>query len=148
MVFPPVMKHFRVVLDTNVIVAALRSKSGASHRLLLTLGHPRWQSVVTPALMYEFEDVARRPGNAPELSAEDISAVLDLLYQRSNRQFVYFRWRPLSPDPGDDLILEAAIAGNCDVVVSFNEWHLRAASEFGMEVLKPFEFLKRIGEVI
>lgn len=142
------MKRLRIVLDTNVIIAALRSRSGASHRLLLTLGHPRWQSVVTPALMYEYEEVARRPGNAPGLSVDDVSAILDLLYQRSHRQFVYFRWRPLSRDPGDDLVLEAAIAGGCEVVVSFNERHLRAAREFGIEVLKPAELLKRIGEII
>jgi hypothetical protein len=47
------MKRHRVILDTNVILAALRSQAGASHRLLMTIGHPQWQSVVTPALMYE-----------------------------------------------------------------------------------------------
>ena len=140
------MKCYRAVLDTNVVVAALRSRVGASHRLLLTIGHPQWQSVVTPALMYQYEDVARRPGNAPGLSAQDVSDILDLLYQRSHRQFVYFRWRPLSPDPGDDLVLEAAIAGRCDAVVSFNERHLRVAREFGIEVLKPADLLRWIGE--
>ena len=59
------VKRYRVILDTNVILAAMRSQTGASHRLLLTIGHPRCQSVITPALMYEYEDVARRPGNAP-----------------------------------------------------------------------------------
>ena len=141
------MRRYRVVLDANVIVAALRSQVGASHRLLLTLGHPRWRSVVTPALMYQYEDVARRPGHAPGLSPQDISAILDLLYQRSDRQFVYFRWRPLSPDPGDDLILEAALAGRCDAVVSFNERHLRVARDFGIEVLKPADLLRWIGQI-
>ena len=141
------MKRHRVILDTNVIVAALRSQAGASHRLLMTIGHPRWQSVVTPALMYEYEDVARRPGQVPGLSADDISAILDLLYQRSHRQLVYFSWRPLSQDPGDDLVLEAAVAGGCDFVVSFNERHLRPAREFGIEILKPVELLRLIGEI-
>jgi predicted nucleic acid-binding protein len=84
------MKRHRVILDTNVILAALRSQAGASHRLLMTIGHPQRQSVVTPALMYEYEEVARRPGQVPGLSADDISAILDLLYQRSHRQLVYF----------------------------------------------------------
>jgi predicted nucleic acid-binding protein len=141
------MKRFRVILDTNVIVAALRSQTGASHRLLLTLGHPRWQSVVTPALMLEYEDVARRTGNAPGLSAQDITDILDLLYHESHRQLVWFSWRPISTDPGDDLVLEAAIASGCDFVVSFNERHLRAARDFGIEVLKPAELLKLIGEI-
>lgn len=140
------MKRCRVILDTNVILSAMRSQTGASHRLLLTIGHPRWQSVITPALMYEYEDVARRPGNAPGLSPRDITNILDLIFQQSHRQLVWFSWRPLSSDPGDDAILEAAIAGGCDYVVSFNERHLRAAKEFGIEVVKPVELLKRIGE--
>jgi predicted nucleic acid-binding protein len=96
--------------------------------------------------MYEYEDVARRPGNTPGLSPRDITNILDLVYQQSHRQLVWFSWRPLSPDPGDDAILEAAIAGGCDYVVSFNERHFRAAGEFGIQVLKPAELLKLIGE--
>jgi predicted nucleic acid-binding protein len=141
------MKRYRVILDTNVILAAMRSQTGASHRLLLTIGHPRWQSVVTVALMCEYEDVARRPGNVPGLSPQDITNILNLIYQQSHRQLVWFSWRPLSPDPGDDAILEAAIAGGCDFVVSFNERHLRVAQQFGVEVLKPADLLKLIGEI-
>ena len=73
--------------------------------------------------------------------------ILDLLYRESHRQLVWFSWRPLSPDPGDDLVLDAAIAGGCDFVVSFNERHLRTAREFGIEVLKPAGLLKLIGEI-
>ena len=75
----------------------MRSQTGASHRLLLTLGHSRWQSVITPALMYEYEDVARRPGNVPGLSPQDITNILDLIYQQSHRQLVWISWRPSSP---------------------------------------------------
>ncbi len=96
--------------------------------------------------MYEYEDVARRPGNTPGLSHQDITNILDLIYEQSHRQMVWFTWRPLSSDPGDDAILEAAIAGGCDFVVSFNERHLRAAGEFGIEVLKPADLLKLIGK--
>ena len=140
------MKRYRVILDTNVVLAALRSQAGASYRLLFTIGHPRWQAVITPAVMYEYEDLVRRPGNAPGLSRQDITNILDLIYRESHRQLVWFSWRPLSSDPGDDAILEAAIVGGCDYVVSFNERHLRAARKFGIEVLKPADLLKLIGE--
>jgi predicted nucleic acid-binding protein len=70
-----------------------------------------------------------------------------MIYRESHRQFVWFSWRPLSPDPGDDAILEAAIAGRCDFVESFNQRHLRVAREFGVEVLKPVDLLKLIGEI-
>ena len=141
------MKRYRVILDTNVILSAMRSQTGASYRLLMTIGHPQWQSVVTPALMYEYEDVARRPGNVPGLTAQDITDILDLIYRNSHRQLVWFSWRPASSDPGDDLVLDAAVAGGCDFVVSFNERHLRAARELGIEVLRPAELLKLIGEI-
>jgi predicted nucleic acid-binding protein len=141
------MQRYRVVLDTNVILAAMRSRAGASHRLLLTIGHPRWLSVVTPALMYEYEDVARRPGATPALSPQEVTYILDMIYRESHRQIVWFSWRPLSPDPGDDAILEAAIAGRCDYVVSFNERHMRAARDFGVQVFRPVDLLKLIGEI-
>jgi len=141
------MKRYRVILDTNVVLAAMRSRTGASFRLLATIGHPQRQSVITPALMYEYEDVAHRPGAAAGLSPQDITNILDMIYRESYRQFVWFSWRPLSSDPGDDAILEAAIAGRCDYVVSFNERHLRAAGEFSIEVLKPVDLLKLIGEI-
>lgn len=115
--------------------------------MLLTIGHPRWQSVVTPALMYEYEDVVRRPGYVPDLSGQQITDILDLIYHESHRQLVWFSWRPLSPDPDDDLVLDAAIASGCDFVVSFNERHLRAVRDFGIEVVTPVELLRRIGEL-
>ena len=130
-----------------MILAALRSQTGASHRLLLTIGHPDWQIVITPAVMYEYEDAAKRPGMVPGLSQQDIGDILNYLYQMSHKQFVRFSWRPLSPDPGDDAILEAAIAGGCDFVVSFNERHLRAAKDFGIKVIKPADLLNLIGEI-
>ena len=141
------MKRYRVILDTNVVLAAMRSRVGASHHLLLGMGHPRWQAIVTPALMYEYGDVARRPGAAPGLSPEDITNILDFIYQQSQRKMVWFSYRPLSLDPGDDAVLEAAIAGSCDYVVSFNNKHLYAAKKFGIEILKPVELLRLIGEI-
>jgi predicted nucleic acid-binding protein len=99
-----------------------------------------------PRLDVRVRDVVRRPGNTPGLSPPDITDILDLIYQQSHRQLVWFSSCPLSSDPGDDADLEAAIAGGCDYVVSFNERHLRAAKEFGIEVLKPADLLKLIGE--
>lgn len=96
--------------------------------------------------MYEYEEVVRRPGQTL-LSSGDISNILNVLYQQSQRQFVWFSWRPLSPDPADDLVIEAAIASGCDFVVSFNERHLRPARDFGIEVIKPVDLLKLIGEI-
>lgn len=138
------MKRYRAIVDTNVVVA-LRSSLCASHSLLLTLGHPKWQAVVTPALMYEYEDVLWRA--ELELQRDKIINVLDLLYKTAHRQLVWFSWRPISPDPGDDLIVEAAIAGSCDFVVSYNQRHLRVLENFGIRVLQPADLLRIIGEL-
>jgi predicted nucleic acid-binding protein len=118
------MKRFRVILDTNVVLSAMRSEFGASHKLLMTLGHPRWQSVITSALMYEYEDVARRLGAAPGLSSQDITNILDMIYRESHRQFVWFSWRhfrliremtlyskPLLPD--DAIMWYRSTSGTC-----------------------------------
>ena len=70
-----------------------------------------------------------------------------MIYRESHRQLVWFSWRPLSIDPGDDAVLEAAIVGGCDYVVSYNVRHLKVAREFGIEILKPSELLNLIREI-
>ena len=60
---------------------------------------------------------------------------------------IHFLWRPLLPDPKDDMVLELAVAGRCDCVVTFNAKDFRAADQFGVSVVSPREFLKMLGEL-
>ncbi|HEX5387666.1 MAG TPA: PIN domain-containing protein [Gemmatimonadales bacterium] len=127
----------RIVLDTNVLVAALRSSRGASHRLLRQLGTGVFEHVISVPLVLEYEDALKRPASGIPLSATDIDAVLDYICASGRRQPIHFLWRPVLPDAHDDLVLEAAVNGECDAIVTFNTRDFRGADRFGLAVLTP-----------
>ncbi len=127
------MTH-QIVLDTNVLVAALRSRRGASHRLLMTIEDGTWTANVSVALALEYEDVLKRGLTA--LTAEDVDDFLEYLFMRSNLVPVFFRWRPALPDADDDRILEVAVRSQA-MVVTFNTRDFGAAEQFGVRVISP-----------
>ena len=136
----------KVVLDTNVLVAALRSRRGASFYLLSFLGQQRFLTCVSVALMLEYEDVLNRSDTLPDLGATDIDALLDYLCLVSLHQQVHFLWRPFLKDPQDDMLLELAVAAEGASIITFNVRDFKGTEQFGIEILTPFEFLKTIGE--
>ena len=101
----------RLVIGTNVLVSALRSRRGASYRLIHKLGSAQFQPVISLPLCLEYEDVCLRPGLLPEYSPEDIGDFLDYFVSECVECRIHFLWRPHLPDPKDDLILELALAG-------------------------------------
>jgi hypothetical protein len=102
---------------------------------------------LTAALVLEYEDVLKRPGIVP-LAPEDIDVFLDYLCQVGIRNPVRFRLRPSAADPGDDLVLEAAVASASGWVVTFNARDLaEGAQRYGIELLTPSEVLQRLGVV-
>lgn len=134
-----------VVLDTNVLVAGLRSSTGASHALLRAVGGPHFAPGLTTALVLEYESVLKRPGMTP-LQPESIDALLDYLCREGVCRPVGFRIRPAAVDPRDDLVLEAAVATGCRLIVTFNVRHMKgAASRYGLELLSPGAALARLG---
>lgn len=135
----------RVVLDTNVLVAGLRSRRGASYRLLTLVGTKRFAHVVSVPLVLEYEEVLRRRGAGHRLSRTDVDAVLDYLCATGEHQPIHFLWRPLLPDPKDDMVLEAAVNGQCDHIVTFNRRDFAGSERFGVTPASPLAFLKRIG---
>ena len=139
------MTDLQIVIDTNVLVAALRSRLGASHRLLTLLGSDQFEVNVSVPLVFEYEDVLSRPefGFLPE----DIRDVVDYLCTISNRHHVYFLWRPYLNDPKDDMILELAVTAGCSYIVTFNERHFRGIEPFGLRAIRPTEFLRTIGDL-
>jgi putative PIN family toxin of toxin-antitoxin system len=137
----------QIVLDTNVLLSALRSQFGTSFRLLSLIGDPRFQINISVALVFEYEDVLKRPKMKLALTHQEIDAILDYLCQNANRREIFFLWRPILVDPKDDFILELAVESNCDYIVTFNKKDFDEAKSFGIEALKPNEFLRIIGEV-
>jgi putative PIN family toxin of toxin-antitoxin system len=137
----------RFVLDTNVLVAALRSDRGASRKLLLAALDREIQVIASVPLIIEYEAVLTRPHNlaAIGLSIEEMNVVLDAVAAVAEPVLLHFHWRPQLKDPADEMVLETAVNGRADRLVTFDLRHLRpAARAFGVPAVTPPEAWKEI----
>ncbi|MGA2218594.1 MAG: PIN domain-containing protein [Terracidiphilus sp.] len=137
----------RILLDTNIAVAAMRSPRGASAELLRRIdrGHATMLLTVALALEYEAQCMLAEHRLAAGLTALEAGVFVDGLIAMAEPVQSYFRWRPQLHDPGDELVLEAAVNGRADAIVTFNEKDLREAERiFGIAVIRPVEALGRI----
>lgn len=138
----------RLVLDTDVVVAGLRSRTGAS-RLLLDAGFAgRFKPLLSPALCFEYEQVLVRPGNlaASGLTRAEIARFLVGFLSKAERLTIYFTWRPAAGDPDDDHLIDLAVAGRADAIVTFNRRDVAAARRHGIQVWLPGEALAVLRE--
>ncbi|MCB1087877.1 MAG: putative toxin-antitoxin system toxin component, PIN family [Verrucomicrobiae bacterium] len=129
------------MIDTNVLVAALRSSSGASHQVLLAADREEFEVALSVPLLAEYDDVCHRPDSGILIPASAIDDVINRIAQVSRRQVIHYLWRGVLPDPKDDMLLEVAVAAGASHIVTFNLRHLKPASEFGIAVVTPSEFL-------
>jgi predicted nucleic acid-binding protein len=136
----------RIVLDTNVLYAALRSSTGASYRLVRLVGTGRFEIVLSVPLVLEYEAAISTLVSSGPLTGSDVTAVLDYVCAVARHQDIFFLWRPFLRDPGDDLVLEVAVAGSCDHIVTFNLRDFKGIEQFGVTCLTPINFLRRIGD--
>lgn len=137
----------RLVPDTDVLTAAFRSDRGASRRLLAGALTGRFGLLVSVPLMIEYEAVLTREEHLATASAsvEDVMAVLDALATVLEPIRLSFLWRPMLSDATDDMVLETAVNGRADLLVTFNRRHFEAASAtFGIEVESPADALRRL----
>lgn len=137
----------RIVIDTNVIVAALRSKRGASYRLLMLLDNdPRFEISLSVSLAFEYEEVLKRQKGKVQLSYEDVDDFVDYICSKATLRNIFYLWRPALRDPDDDFVLELAIESKAEFIVTFNIKDFRGADNFGVKVIRPSEFLRMIEE--
>lgn len=136
----------QVVLDTNVLVDAIRSRRGASFALLERLAAPApgYELHVSVPLVFEYEEVLRRQAPAIGVALEVVDAVLDFLCRVAHHREVFYLWRPTLRDPGDDMVLELAVAAGADYVVTFNARDFAGAERFGVRVIPPRDLLRRL----
>ncbi len=137
----------QIVIDTNVFIAALRSQRGAAHRLLLLAGTGKFELNLSVPLVLEYEEIAKRQAKEIGLRWQVIEDIVGYLCSVAVRHKIHYLWRPFLPDPKDDMVLELAVAGQCDYVVTYNERDFRGADQFGVKVVTPQAFLKEIGEL-
>lgn len=137
----------RVVLDTDIIVTALRSATGGSNAVLREAAHGRLTPLVTPALFLEYEAVLKRPEQrlAHGLGLRDIDHFLAALASGCEAVEVSFQWRPQLSDPNDEMVLETAVNGRADALITHNVRDFaKGAARFGLRVLRPGELLTEL----
>lgn len=135
-----------VVVDTNVLVAALLRGGRASRAVLRACLQGHYQPVVGAALMAEYEDVMARAAlfAASSLSAGERDEALDAFLSRARWVEVFYAWRPNLPDEGDNHLIELAVAGQAQVIISRNLSDLtRGELRFpGLQILPPEQCLE------
>lgn len=141
------MWDVRVVLDTSVIAAGLRSRRGASNALIRLVVEGKLKLLASPPLFLEYEDVLQRPEQriVHGLSLEQVGTFLATLAGWIEPVEIHFRWRPQTGDPGDEMVLEAALNGRADALVTHNVRDFAGpAQRFGLAVATPQEALERL----
>ncbi|MFP4077084.1 MAG: putative toxin-antitoxin system toxin component, PIN family [Halochromatium sp.] len=142
-----IISAMRLVLDTDVVVAALRSPNGASRRLMELLRAGRIRAVATVGMMMEYEAVLMREEQlaATRLTTSELASFLDGLAALMVPVETHFLWRPQLSDPNDEMVLEAAVNGRAERIVTFNVADfLPAAHRFGLAVERPGDTLRRL----
>lgn len=134
----------RIVLDTSVVVAGLRSRTGAGNAVLRLVAQQELVLLATPALFLEYEEVLKRAEQrlAHGLGLKEIDSFLRALASACKPVEIHFQWRPQLSDADDEIVLETAVNGRAHALVTHNVRHFRSAAEkFGLRVLRPGELL-------
>lgn len=135
----------QVVLDTNVVVAGLRSRRGASFWILSRLSEDeRFEINISVPLLLEYEAILKRSGACPSLSTEDVEDFLDLICTVANSREIHFLWRPELTDAKDDMVLELALASGSADVITHNVRDFVRGDRLGIRSITPRDFLKEL----
>ena len=139
------MKAPNIVVDTNVLVAGLRSNRGASFQLLSHIGTGKFDIRLSVPLLLEYEEVLLREPHHFGLSKEAIDDVVNYLCSVAGKNEIFYLWRPYLPDPSDDMVLELAANAGCEFIVTYNVKDFTNIEQFGVCAIEPFPFLKHLG---
>ncbi len=138
---------YNVIIDTNVLVSALKSDMGASYALISKLPSQKFQISISVPLYTEYQAVLTRKQHLTGKSTEkEIFAFLRYLCKIANRQKIFYLWRPWLKDPKDDMVLELAVAAKCKYIITYNLKDFTNIQKFGIEAITPKRFLQIIEE--
>jgi len=146
-VYNTIMNIYKIVIDTNVIVSALKSRNGYSFKLLSIIDDERLHISISVPLILEYEDAIKREKTKIGLNHDDIDSILDYLCHVGKKREIYYLWRPFLKDPKDDMILELAVESESDTIITFNKDDFKGVDKFGIQVLTPKEFFRKIGDI-
>jgi putative PIN family toxin of toxin-antitoxin system len=142
-----ISSSLRLVLDTDVLVAAMRSRSGASWQLVDRALAQEFTLLLSVPLVLEYEAVLTREEHRKvhRLSVAHLEEIINSLIKVSEAVQIRFLWRPLLSDPDDDMVLETAVNGRADLLVTFNQQDFAAAAKgFAHKTMRPSEALVRL----
>ncbi len=134
----------RAVMDTNVLVAGLRSRSGASHELLRLLRQRRWTLVLSNTVASEYHEILHRELAAFSLTHSEVDEYLDVLCALAEQRILTTAWQPAAADPDDEALVQLAREAGVLYLVTHNVRDVSAAGRFGVNVVRPAEFLNLI----
>jgi putative PIN family toxin of toxin-antitoxin system len=140
-------KPYQIVIDTNVLVTALRSSRGASYKLLTMLNDTRWQLNISTTLILEYEEILKREQDRLNLNDQDIDNLIEGICTIANQRSIFYLWRPVAKDPDDDFLIDLAVECQASFIITYNRKDLEAAEKFGVKLLTPKQFLQHIGEI-
>lgn len=136
----------RVVLDTNVIVAGLKSRREASFKVLSLIGTEKFDLVLSVPLLFEYESVLKRT-TLMNITPSDIDDFLDYFCSVATQCQIFYLWRPILKDPTDDMVLELAVESGSTHIVTFNIRDFAGTNRFGISAITPKTFLAKIGDL-
>jgi len=136
------MKKYKTVIDTNVILSALRSNKGASSKLISLMPKNKFTFNISVPLILEYESILTREIKNLKLNLNDVEIFIDYVCKVGKKYRIHYLWKPFLKDPKDDFILELAYTSESNFIVTFNKKDFKGANEFGIEVITPKDFLK------
>lgn len=140
------MKKHGFVIDTNVLVSALKSKRGASYKILSLMPTGKFEFHLSVPLVCEYESVLKRSDLNLTWTIDEIDELMDIICLFGVKHEIWYLWRPLLQDAGDEFVAELAVTAQAEAIVTQNVRDFKGMNKFGIEVLTPKEFLQRIGE--
>jgi len=141
------MRPPQIVIDTNVLVAGLRSRDGYAFELLELVGVGRFNINLSTPLVLEYEAVLYRELANLYASHQVVDEVIDYHCAVGRHHRIFFLWRPFLRDVKDDMVLELAVKAGCDYIVTYNKRDFRGVEQFGLQVIEPRDFLQKIGAI-
>jgi predicted nucleic acid-binding protein len=138
----------RAVMETSVLVSAFRSQSGASYELLRLLREAKWTLVLSNTVLGEYHEVLHREAGVLRITHTDTDAYLDVLCALAEQRMLASEWQPAAADPDDEPLVQLAREAGVRYLVTHNVRDVRGASQFGVQVLRPAEFLELLRKAV
>jgi putative PIN family toxin of toxin-antitoxin system len=137
----------QIVIDTNVIVAGLRSRRGSAFQLITVIDTGQFDIHLSVPLVLEYTEVLLRELSNLYLSREEVDNLIDFYCAVGVQHEIFFLWRPFLRDPKDDMVLELAVKAGCQSIITYNTRDFAGVQQFGLNLLEPSEFLRLIGKL-